>query len=410
MEKTVIISFMEETLIDRPLYLDRIEPFMDEDVVKVLVGLRRSGKSGLLQLIQQRMMARGRRADQFITMNFEDYSLSQYKDPDVLYPYLLQRINAIDGRAYVFLDEIQEVRDFEKVVNSLRAATKADVVITGSNSTLLSGELATHLGGRYVQFTVYPFGYGEYRAAGVDDGRTFMDYLTTGGMPFLAAREWDEQSRRTYLMDIYRSVVLKDIVQRRGIRDVTLLERVVHFALANLGNVLSANSIAAYLKSERIDLSVQTVVNYLEYCVDSFLLERLSRVNVSGKKLLKTQHKYFVADHGLRNAVMNDGMENIQGLLENIVAMEALRRGYDVSVGVVENAEVDFVLTKGSTRRYIQVTYLMADAATEDREFGAFRSISDNYPKTVVSMDTVLRPHNGIEHRNIEEFLLAEDW
>lgn len=403
---------MEETLVDRPLYLDRIEPFMDEEVVKVLVGLRRSGKSGLLKLIQRRMMARGRRADQFIVMNFEDYSLSRYKDPDVLYPYLLQRIDAIDGRACVFLDEIQEVRDFEKVVNSLRAATKADVVITGSNSTLLSGELATHLGGRYVQFTVYPFGYAEFRAAGEQAGseRTFMDYLATGGMPFLAMREWDEQSKRTYLTDIYRSVVLKDIVQRRGIRDVTLLERVVHFALSNLGNVLSANAIASYLKSERIDLSVQTVVNYLDHCVDSFLLERVSRIGMSGKKLLKTQHKYFVADHGLRNAVMNDGMENIQGLLENVVAMEALRRGYDVAVGAADSAEVDFMLTKGSARRYIQVTYLMSDKTTEDREFGAFRSIDDNYPKTVVSMDPLLRPRNGIEHRNIEEFLLASDW
>ncbi|OZG64047.1 ATP-binding protein [Bifidobacterium eulemuris] len=403
---------MEEILIDRPLYIDRIEPFMEADVVKVLVGLRRSGKSDLLKLIQRRLLERGCNASQFITMNFEDYALTQYSDPDVLYPYLLERINAVEGRPYVFLDEIQEVRSFEKVVNSLRAATKADVYITGSNSKLLSGELATYLGGRYVQFEVYPFGYAEYREARKQAGGdgSFMDYLLSGGMPFLTTQQWDEQSRRTYLTDIYRSVVLKDIVQRHGIRDVTLLERVVAYVMANVGNIISANSIAAYLKNERMEIGVQTVINYLEYCVDSFLLERMNRVGVVGKKLLKTQQKYYVADQGLRNAIVSDGMTNIQGLLENVVALEARRRGYDVSVGVGDDAEVDFVLDRGAERRYIQVTYLMAQERTVEREFGAFRGIEDNYPKTVVSMDPVLRPRDGIEHRNVEEFLLAQDW
>lgn len=406
---------MQETgsqLADRPRYLDRIMPFIGTDVVKVLVGLRRSGKSDMLRLIQRRLLGQGCDASQFVTLNFEDYALSELRDPDELYPYLLDRIGKVNGRPYVFLDEIQEVRDFERVVNSLRAATDADVIITGSNSRLLSGELATHLGGRYVQFTVYPFGYEEFKAAremqGLDG--SFATFLQWGGMPFLSMREWDDESRRTYLTDIYRSVVLKDIVQRHRIRDVVLLERIASFAMRNVGNVISANSIAAYLKSERMDVGVQTVVNYLEYCREAYLLERFDRVDVVGRKALRTMQKYYVADVGLRGAIVGDGMTNVQGLLENVVALEGLRRGYRVRVGTVDDKEVDFVLDKGDMRRYVQVTYMMDRPETVSREFGAFAGIPDNYPKTVVSMDPILQPRDGIEHRRIDEFLLAEDW
>lgn len=387
-------------------------PFIGTDVVKVLVGLRRSGKSDMLRLIQRRLLDQGCDANQFITLNFEDYALSKLRDPDELYPYLLDRIGKVNGKPYVFLDEIQEVRDFERVVNSLRAATEADVVITGSNSRLLSGELATHLGGRYVQFTVYPFGYEEFKASremqGLDG--SFATFLMWGGMPFLSMREWDDESRRTYLTDIYRSVVLKDIVQRHRIRDVVLLERIASFAMRNVGNVISANSIAAYLKSERVDVGVQTVVNYLEYCREAYLLERFDRVDVVGRKVLRTMQKYYVADAGLRGAIVGDGMTNVQGLLENVVALEGLRRGYQVRVGTVADKEVDFVLDKGDMRRYVQVTYMMDRPETVSREFGAFAGIPDNYPKTVVSMDPILQPRDGIEHRRIDEFLLAEDW
>lgn len=402
----------ESRLVNRPEYLDRIMPFADEDVIKVLVGLRRSGKSDMLRLIQQRLIENGRNRGQFICLNFEDYTLTPLHDPDKLYPYLMRRIDEIDGKPYVFLDEIQEVKDFEKVVNSLRAATTADVYITGSNSSLLSGELATYLGGRYVQFEVYPFGYAEFVNArtmiGADE--SFNGFLRIGGMPFAATHDWDDDSRRTYLTDIYRSVVLRDIIQRHRIRDVALLERIIMFAMKNVGNTISANAIAAYLRSERIDVGVQTVLNYLEYCTDTFLLEKASRYDIAGKQMLKTMQKYYVADHGLRAAIINDGMSQIQGILENVVAMEGLRRGYRVSVGASAHKEVDFVFDKGDSRRYVQVTYLMQDDGTVQREFAAFDAIADNYPKTVVSMDPILRPRNGIEHRHIEEFLLAKDW
>lgn len=406
---------MEETrpqLVNRPQYLDRIAPFINEDVVKVLVGLRRSGKSDMLRLIQRRLVEEGRKPEQFISLNFEDYSLTPLHDPDKLYPYLMKRLEGIDGKPYVFLDEVQEVRNFEKIVNSLRATTPADVYITGSNSTLLSGELATYLGGRYVQFEVYPFGYSEFVEARtlLGTGHSFEDFLRIGGMPFAATHDWDEDSQRTYLTDIYRSVVLRDIVRRHRIRDVSLLERVALFAMQNIGSTFSASAIAAYLKSERLDIGVQTVINYLDYFCDAFLLEKMPRYDIAGKQVLKTMQKYYVADHGLRGAVVGDGMDQLQGLLENIVAMEGLRRGYRVSVGATAGKEVDFVFAKGDTRRYVQVTYLMQSQKTIDREFGAFDSIADNYPKTVVSMDPILRPRNGIEHRRIDEFLLAKDW
>lgn len=406
---------MEEkkSLVDRPRYLDRIMPFIGtDDIIKVLVGLRRSGKSDMLKLIQQRLIAQGCSPQQFISLNFEDYSLVKYHNPDELYPYLMERINAIDSTPYVFLDEVQEVRGFEKVVNSLRATTKADVIITGSNSTLLSGELATYLGGRYVQFEIFPFGYAEFADARrrIDGNSSFDAFLREGGMPFIAASNWDNESRRTYLMDIYRSVVLRDVVRRHNIRDVALLERIVMFAMQNTGNVLSAGAIAAYLKAERLNVSAQTVINYLEYCREAFLLVRMNRTDLVGKQVLKTLQKYYVADHGLRGAIVGDGMAQIQGVLENIVAMEGLRRGYDVSVGAVNGKEVDFVFDKGSQRRYVQVTYLIDSEKTAQREFGVFKDVPDNYPKTVVSMDPILQPRDGIEHRRIDEFLLAEDW
>jgi predicted AAA+ superfamily ATPase len=403
---------MEITLVERPRYLDRVWPFVNTDVIKVFVGLRRSGKSQLLELIRRRLVAEGTPPDHIISLNFEDFGLSQLRDPEVLHAYLVERIDQIDGKAYVFLDEIQEVPGFEKVVNSLRSVHNADVYITGSNSKLLSGELATHLAGRYVQFEVYPFGFEEFQRAraAIGEDSSFDAFLRDGGMPYLATHSQDAESARLYSLDIYRSVVLKDIVERHGIRDIALFERILAFALQNTGSLLSANAISAFVKNEKLEARPQTVLNYLGYCTDAFLLERMPRYDLVGKKRLKTLEKYYVADIALRNALIGDGNSQIQGLLENVVAMEALRRGYTVGVGVAGQKEIDFVLDRGGNRRYIQVTYLMADQSTVDREFGVLESIRDNFPKTVVSMDPVLRPRNGIEHRHINEFLLATDW
>ncbi|MDP9800725.1 putative AAA+ superfamily ATPase [Arcanobacterium wilhelmae] len=399
-------------LIERPRYIAQIEPFIETDVVKVLSGLRRSGKSGMLKLIQRWLREHGVRENQFISVNFEDYNFRSLTRPDALHEYLAAKIAEVNGRAYVFLDEIQEVSNFERVVNSLRATTGADIYLTGSNSALLSGELATHLAGRYVQFTIYPFGFEEFVHARqtILASATFRDYLDVGGMPYLATKELDSHSNAIYLRDIYGSVVLKDIVARHAIRDIHLFEKISTFALANTGNVISSGSMTKFLKSENVRVSTQTVLNYLEYCTQAYLLNETRRFDVVGKEQLKTLSKFYAADHALRGAIVGDGDAQIQGVLENIVALEAMRRGYDVQVGVLPAGEVDFVLKKDRLTRYIQVTYLMADARNEEREFGALERISDNYPKTVVSMDPLLRPRAGIEHREISEFLLAEDW
>ena len=277
-------------------------PFVDEDVLKVLVGLRHAGKSDMLRLIQRRLIERGVAPSQFISLNFEDYALTELHNPEKLYAYHPEKMKHREGRPYILLDEIQEARDFEKTVNSLRAVTAADVYITGSNSTLLSGEPATYLAGRHAQFEVLPFGYAEFKDARehANGDSSFTAFLTEGGMPFIATKSWDEESRRTYLTDIFRSVVLKDIVKRHQVRDVTLLERIIMFALRNIGNVFSANAVAAYLKSERLNVSVQTVLNYLEYCQEAFLLTRFSRTDLIGKQTLRTMQKYYeyyIADH-----------------------------------------------------------------------------------------------------------------
>jgi predicted AAA+ superfamily ATPase len=402
-------------LIPRPLYTDRIMKFADTDLIKVLTGLRRSGKSRILQLIQKQLQETGRNPDHFIELNFEDYSLRELTDPSKLHAYLLERIASFKepGKPYIFLDEIQEVRDFERVINSLRTVQGADIYVTGSNSRLLSKEISTYLSGRYVQFTIYPFGYAEFmtarRALGVN--ADFQSFLEFGGMPQIAAEMTSWEDAQRYLTDVQRSVILKDIVERYSIRDVTLLEHLIAYAFENAGNVFSATSVSKYLKSERIDISVQTVLNYLQYCRDAFILQELDRSEIQGKERLRIQQKYFPTDHSFRNLIVSNPQTTIQGTLENIVALEGLRRGYNVSVGTIEKKEVDFVLTRGnSDKRYVQVSYLLSSPETAEREFAPLAVIPDNYPKTVVSMDPLLQPRDGIEHRNIEEFLLAQDW
>lgn len=405
-----------EKLVARECYLDRVWPFVGSDLVKVFVGLRRSGKSELLELARRRLVAEGQNPGAFICLNFEDYSLRELTDAAKLHAYLGAKLDKIDGRAFVFLDEIQEVAGFEKVVNDFRKRRNVDVFITGSNSSLLSGELATHLAGRYVQFTVYPFSFAEFRAAKAmigGDG-SFEEFLKLGGMPYLATKQLDDNSRNTYLNDIYNSVLLKDIVARWSIRDVGLLERILAFAMQNVGNRLSAMSITKYLKNEGLRVGNQTVLNYLQYFTDSFVLNRVNRFDLVGKEQLSTLAKYYAADHSLRELVVRDGLDQIQGVLENIVALEALRRGYTLNVGNAGSGggekEVDFVLRRGKEVRYLQVAYLLADEATAKREFSVLESIPDNYPKTVLSLDPIVRPRSGIDHRKIPEFLLAADW
>lgn len=394
-------------MIQREYYMKQIRPFINTDLIKVLTGIRRSGKSVMLQLIQEELLSQQVRPDQMISLNFEDLANLPLCQPMALYQWIADKATAIKGKIYIFLDEIQEVTNWERVINSLRVAFDVDIYLTGSNAKLLSGELSTYLAGRYVQFVIYPFSYQEFILANQldDTPQAFQKYLLFGGMPFLMNLHFQEGPSRQYLQDMYNSVILKDIVQRNNLRDVDLLERIIGYALSSIGHVFSASNITKYLKSEHRKVSNDTVLNYLNACTTAYLFYKIPRQDLLGKKRLSINEKYYVVDHGLREAVYGHNARDIDQILENIVCLELLRRGYTVTIGKAGNFEVDFIAEKGNRKCYVQVTYLLASPETIEREFRVYKDIKDNYPKYVVSMDELDFSQDGIQHYNIRKFL-----
>lgn len=403
-------------MIKREMYMKRIRPFMGTDLVKVMTGIRRSGKSVMLELIRKELLESGIKPEQFITINFEDMSYSHLLTASALHSEITARAAKINGKAYLFFDEIQEVKEWEKCINSFRVSLDCDIYITGSNARLLSGELATYLGGRYVEFTLYPFSFSEfldlYRPIAGDEPiqKCFQKYLVSGGMPYLANIRYADEPSRQYLLDLFHSVQLKDILIRNKIRDVDLLERIISYITVNIGNPFSATSLAKFLKSEQRTVAPDTILNYIKYCCDAYLFYQVKRENLQGKQILSTNEKYYIADHGIREAVFGGNMRDINLVLENIVYMELLRRGYKVTVGKIDTKEIDFICDKQGEKLYVQVTYLLASEETILREFGAYDNVRDNFPKYVVSMDEFDMSRNGIKHRNIRDFLLEEEW
>ena len=290
------------------------------------------------------------------------------------------------------------------------------IYITGSNANLLSGELATYLGGRYVEFVIYPFSFAEflelYRpvAPQASVQQCFQKYMLSGGMPYLANLQYADEPSRQYLTDVFNSVQLKDIVKRNKVRDVDLLERITAYVMANAGTTFSATSLSKFFKNEHRAVAPETILNYIKYCCDAYLFYRVKRQDLQGKQILSTNEKYYIADHGIREAVFGGNMRDINLILENIVFLELLRRGYQVTVGKSGEKEIDFVCEKQGEKLYVQVTYLLASEETVDREFGAYDDIRDNFPKYVVSLDEFDLSRNGIKHRNIRDFLLADRW
>lgn len=396
--------------------MKRIRPFIGTDLVKVMTGIRRCGKSVMLDLIKEELKELGISAAQFITFNFEDLRNANFCTASSLHDEVIRRASEISGKVYLFFDEIQEVTDWEKCINSLRIEMDCDIYITGSNARLLSGELATVLGGRYVEFTIYPFSYAEFMDLYKDifpdasDSAVFQKYLTLGGMPYLANLRYAEEPSKQYLTDVYNSVVLNDVVKRNKIRDIDLLTRIVTYVIGNIGTTFAATSIAKFLKSERRTVATDTVLNYIQYCISAYLFYQVKRQDIQGKQILSTNEKYYMADHGLREAVFGGNMRDINLILENIIYMESLRRGYTITVGKSGTKEIDFICQKQDQKVYIQVTYLLASEETIQREFGIYDSIHDNFPKYVVSMDELDFSRNGIKHRNIKEFLLMKEW
>ena len=403
-------------MIKRELYMSRIRPFIGGELIKVVTGIRRSGKSVMLELVKQELLESGVGAEHFISINFEDMRNAHLCNAQSLHEEVLRLSSTIQGKAFLFFDEIQEVANWEKCINSLRVALDCDIYITGSNAKLLSGELATYLGGRYVEFVIYPFSFSEFLELYLpifpqsSIQQCFQKYLVTGGMPYLSNLQYADEPSHQYLTDLFNSVMLKDIVKRNKVRDVDLLERILAFVTANVGTTFSATSLSKFLKSERRTVAPETILNYIKYCCDAYLFYQVKRQDLQGKQLLATNEKYYIADHGIREAVFGGNMRDINLILENIVFMELLRRGYSVTVGKTGNKEVDFVCDKRGERIYIQVAYLLASEETIHREFDVYDSIRDHYPKYVVSLDEFDMSRNGIRHRNIRDFLLADSW
>jgi predicted AAA+ superfamily ATPase len=338
-------------------------------------------------------------------MNFEELSNNQYLNYLALNDHLEAFIENPDESYYLFLDEIQLVDSWERVVNSIRAKGNVNIFITGSNSKMLSGELSTLLAGRYVSFKMFPLSYLEYRE--MNPQNTFLDYVKEGGMPMLRRQETDFE-KKAVLEDIYHSVVLKDIVERNNVRNTDLLSRLILYVMSQVGHVFSALSISKYLKSEGRSASPDSILSYLDYCQSALLIDEVPFQDIQGKKILKANEKYYLVDHGLREAIYGNNERDIELILENIVYYELLRRGFKVTIGRNGNKEIDFVATKGEAVEYFQVTYLMAEPSTREREFGAYLGIDDNYPKYVLSLDPVNFTQNGIIHYNLEKWLLND--
>lgn len=409
-------------MIYRAKYLEKIIPFIDKPLIKVIIGVRRSGKTVLLSQIAEHI-AKSVAEEQILSINFESYKNRKLQNADVLYDFIIQRYGEIGKkRLYLFLDEIQEVSDWQKVINSLSVDIDCDIYLTGSNSNMLSGELATYIAGRYVHFTVYPFTFSEIKQyyneeRGLSqtlpvklvpsDEVLFEDYLQFGGLPQRFLLD-GKQSIRAYLDDVFNTIVIKDVVNRNKIKDIDLLQRLTAFLLDNVGNPFSATSICKKLKAEGVRTTVSTLMNYIAAIKNAMVVMVASRYDLKGKALLSTNEKYYATDLGLRNHVKSLDVIDYNKLYENVVYLEMLSRGYEITVGKLGDFEVDFICKKSNRIIYIQVAYLLADNSVVEREFRPLQKIDDNFPKYIVSGDKHDFSGKGIIHKNIVDFLLDE--
>ena len=397
-------------MIARQEYLENLISFRDKQLIKVLTGIRRCGKSTLFELYQEYLKDDGVSDEQIISINLEDGEFEDIETSKQLYAYVNERLLP-DKKMYIFLDEVQRVREFQKSVDSLYVKKSCDVYITGSNAHLLSGELATLLSGRYVEIKMLPLSFKEYVSAFPKDtsvDRLYTDYTQNSAFPY--ALEIDKpKNRRQYLQGIYDTIVLKDIVARRKFPDIEMLKSVVRFMLHNIGNICSTKSISDTMTSAGRKISVHTVESYLSALADSFILYKIGRYDVKGKQYLKTGDKYYAADVGLRYALLGSKKADLGHILENVVFLELLRRGYEVYIGKVGSAEVDFVAVGDEGEEYYQVAYTVidADGKTLERELSPLDAIKDHNPKYLLTMDyTPLTSHNGIKQINVLDWLL----
>jgi predicted AAA+ superfamily ATPase len=393
-------------MIQRTQYMNRLIKMQDEKIIRVITGIRRCGKSTLLALFQDHLKQNGVADEQIVAVNFEDMRYEYLLDYRKLYEYVTARL-ATGRRTYVFLDEIQSVPEFQKAVDSLYIQDNVDVYITGSNAHLLSGDLATLLSGRYIEINMLPLSFAEYceLKGGGDRREAFRSYYLHGAFP-QAALLADDEVRLRYLSGIYNTVLLKDIVARRKIADVELLESVTRFLFDNIGNIVSSNKIADSLTSYGRKTTSVTVENYVSALREAYVLYKAPRYDVKGKQHLRSLEKYYAADIGLRHLLLGERNRDIGRILENIVYLELIRRGYTVCVGKVGEREVDFVAVAGERKIYYQVAASVLDPTTYEREFAPLRLIRDHHPKYVLTMDDLPAGEDGIRQVNIIDFLL----
>ena len=403
-------------MIKRPEYVDRIIKYKDTPFVKILTGIRRCGKSTIMKMLMEEIRSKGIEENRIIHINFDSLEYEEIKTAKQLYEYVKERLYS-GGRTYLFFDEIQEVKSWEKAVNSLMEAYDTDIYVTGSNSRMMSSEISTYLTGRYISFRIFPLSFSEYidfrsRFTEIKDNHSELaDYLRLGGFPAVHLQSYAPDEVYTIVRDIYNSTIFTDIVKRNQIRKVDQLERVVKFAFDNLGRTFSAASISRYLKSENRSIDNETVYNYLKKLESAYILHRCSRYDVQGKEILKTQEKFYLADPALRYSVLGYSPDSAAAMLENIVYLELLRRGYDVYVGKFDNAEIDFVAEKQENKLYIQVAQEIGSDETEKREYGRLLDIRDNYPKYVLRTDVFAGGnYEVIKTMHIADFLLSKEF
>ncbi len=404
-------------MIKRESYINEIKKFMNKPIIKVITGMRRSGKSIILKLISEELINEGVSSNNIIYINFESLMFSELTDFKKLYNYIIEKSQTLQGKIYILLDEIQEVEHWEKAINSFMVDLNCDIYITGSNANLLSSELATYIAGRYVEIKIYPLSFKEYIEFAkiqnpskiLSNEEYFEQYLQFGGLPGIHNFDYEKENIYQYLSDIYNSVLLKDVIARNGIRDIELLERVVLYILDNIGNTFSAKNISDFLKSQGRKLSRETVYNYLKALENAYIISKVQRYDIKGKALLETQEKFYLMDLGLRHSKLGYRANDIAGYLENIIYLELMRRKYTVNIGKLSTKEVDFIGTLRDEKLYIQVTYLLATPETIEREFYPLKNINDNYPKYVLSMDNLERYNiDGIIRERIIDFLLND--
>ena len=403
-------------MIDRPLYLNKIMPYVDTPFVKILTGVRRCGKSTILKMIMKKLKEERNVVDEQI-LNYRFDSM-EYEDMTTKELYLELKSKILqDKKTYLFLDEIQEIEGWEKVVNTLAADFDVDIYITGSNSRMMSSEISTYLTGRYITFHIYTLSFEEYLTFKKsyttlkDLKQEFSNYVRLGGFPATHLQDYSQDEVYTIVKDIYNSTIFSDIVRRNQIKKIDQLERVVKYTFNNIGNTFSAKSISNYLKAEQRKIDNETVYNYLEKLQKAYILHKCSRYDLQGKAILKTQEKFYLADISLRYSVLGYSVDSIASSLENIVYLELKRRGYDVYIGKMNDKEIDFVATKQNNKIYVQVTQEIKSEKTQKREYDQLLEIRDNYPKYVVmANDFAGGNYEGIKTMNIIDFLLSKDY